>query len=127
MVTSVAVNTFSMMQLTLALLVNEKRVIETLHKFGITPTYHEVRRFKVSAVAADKNGLSLNKNASDGLIQVVTYNFDATVNSQDGMKQTHALASIFAQSNCFDEDNNEFKFPRLGQEESKVWLLETFP
>ena len=36
MVTSVAVNTFSMLQLTLALLVNDKTVIETPHKFGIT-------------------------------------------------------------------------------------------
>ena len=50
-------------------------------------------------------------NAFDGLIQVITDNFDATTNSQNGMKQTHALASIFAQANCSDEDNNEFKFP----------------
>ena len=95
-------------------------MIETLHKFGIIPTYHEVRRFKVSvAAAADKNGLSLNMNASDGLIQVITDNFDATINSQNGMKETHASASIFAQANCSDEDNKEFKFPRLKQEEAK--------
>ena len=112
MVTSVAANTISMLQLALALLVNGKRVIETLQEFGITPIHHEVRRFKVSApAAADKNGLSLNMNSSDGLIEIMTDNFDATINSQNGMKQTHALASIFAQANCSDEDNNEFKFP----------------
>lgn len=37
MATSVAENTFSTLQLSLALLVNNKRVIKTLHKFGITP------------------------------------------------------------------------------------------
>ena len=46
-----------MQQLTLALLVRDKRVIERLHEFGVTTTYHEVRRFKASAAAAaDKNG-----------------------------------------------------------------------
>ena len=92
-------------------------MIETLHEFGITPTYHEVKRFKVSAAAAgDKNGLSLNMNDSDSLIQVITDNFDATINSQNGMKQTHVLASIVAQANYSDEDNNKLKFPRLKQE-----------
>ena len=52
-------------------------------------------------------------NASDGLIPIIIDNFDATVNSQNGMKQTHALVSMFAQTNCSDKDNNEFKFPRL--------------
>ena len=128
MVTSVAANTFVMLQLALALLVNGKRVIETLHEFWITPTHHEVRRFKVSAAAAaDKNGLPLNMNAFDGLIQVITDNFDATINSQNGMKQTHALASIFAQANCSDEDNNEFKFPWLRQEEVKSVALRDMP
>ena len=84
--------------------------------------------FKAFAAApADKNGLSLNMNVSDGLIQVVTDNFDATINSQNGMKQTHALASIFAQANCSDEDNNKFKFPHLKQEEIKSVTLRDIP
>ena len=58
-------------------------------------------------------------NASDGLIQIIIDTFDATVNSQNGMKQTHALVSMFAQTNCSDKDNNEFKFPRLKLEEIK--------
>ena len=87
MIKNVAANTFSILQLTLALLANGKRMIETLHEHGITPTYHEVRRFKVSAAAAaDKNQLSLNINASDGLVQVITDYFDATINHQNGMK-----------------------------------------
>ena len=52
-------------------------------------------------------------NGSDGLIQIIIDKFDARVNSQNGMKQTHAIASMFAQANCSDKDNNEFKFPRL--------------
>ena len=71
MSTSNAANTFFILQVALALLVNDKRVIETLLKFGITSTYHEFRRIKASsAAAADKNGLSSNLNAFDGLIQV---------------------------------------------------------
>ena len=64
----------------------------------------------------------LNMNASDGLIQVITDNFDTANNSQNGMKQTHALASIFAEANCSDEDN-DFKFPPLKQEEIKSTAL----
>ena len=111
MVTGFVANTFSMLQLALLLLVNGKRVIETLHKFEIPLTYHEVRRFQVPLAAADKNGLSLNMNASDGLIQVITANFDAIIILKNGVKQTRALASIFAQANCSDEGNNKFKFP----------------
>ena len=66
-------------------------------------------------------------NASDGLIQIIIDTFDATVNSQNGMKQTHALVSMFAQTNCSDKDNNEFKFPRLKLEEIKSVVLRDFP
>ena len=43
------------------------------------------------------------------------------------MKQTHVLAWIFAQANCSDEGNNEFKFPRLKQEEVKIVALRDVP
>ena len=62
----------------------------------------EGSRFSAAAAAADKNGLILN--ASDGLIQVMIDNFDAIINSQNGMKQTHALALIFAKGNCPNEN-----------------------
>lgn len=65
-------------------------------------------------------------NTFDGLIYVITDNFDVTINSQNDLKQTHALVSIFAQTNRSDEDNNEVKFPRVKQEESKsVGLRDT--
>ena len=51
------------------------------------------------------------------VIQVMADNFNPTINSQNGIKQFHTLASIFAQENCSDEDNNEFKFPQLKQED----------
>ena len=81
----------------------------------------EGSRFSAAAAAADKNGLILN--ASDGLIQVIIDNFDAIINSQNGMKQTHALALIFARTNCFHEGNKKFKFPPLKQEETKILLF----
>ena len=62
-------------------------------------------------------------NSSDSLIDVITDNFDATINSQNGMKQTHALALIFARTNCFHEGNKKFKFPPLKQEETKTLLF----
>ena len=125
MVPSVVTNT-SVFQLALALLVHGERGIETIYEFRITPKYHDVRSFKVSAAAADKKGLSLNMNTFDGLIYVITDNFDVTINSQNDLKQTHALVSIFAQTNRSDEDNNEVKFPRVKQEESKsVGLRDT--
>ena len=43
------------------------------------------------------------------------------------MKQTHALASIYAQENCSHEDNNELKFPRLRQKETKCVTLRDSP
>ena len=127
-VTSVTSGNFSMLQLALALLVRDKRVIERLHEFGVTTTYHEVRRFKASAAAAqDKNGSSLDMDASDGLVQAISDYFDATIHSQNGIKQTHALATIFAQANACEKDNHQFKFTRLKQEEVKSVKLKDVP
>ena len=39
------------------------------------------------------------------------------------MKQTHALALIFARTNYFHEGNKKFKFPPLKQEETKTFLF----
>ena len=38
-----------MLQISLGLLVREKKMIECLHEFGVTSSYDEVRRFKISA------------------------------------------------------------------------------
>ena len=77
------------------------KLIETLNKFGMTPTYHKVRRFKVfAAAAADNNGLSLNMNASYGLIKVITGNFDATINSQNNMTRL-CISFNFSTSKLF--------------------------
>ena len=43
------------------------------------------------------------------------------------MKQTQTLASLFAQANSSDKDNNEFKFLRLKQEEVKIVALRDIP
>ena len=116
------------MQVELVLLVNDKRVIEILLKFGVTSTYHEFRRIKSSsATAADKNGLSSNMNAFDGLFQVITDNVDAAISSHNAMKQTHALASAYAQANYSVKYKNEFKSRRLKQEEIKSLAFRDIP
>ena len=116
------------MQVELVLLVNDKRVIEILLKFGVTSTYHEFRRIKASsAPAADKNGLSSNMNAFDGLLQVITDNVDAAISSHNAMKQTHALASAYAQANYSVKYKNEFKSRRLKQEEIKSLAFRDIP
>ena len=116
------------MQVELVLLVNDKRVIEILLKFGVTSTYHEFRRIKASsATAADKNGLSSNMNAFDGLLQVITDNVDAAISSHNAMKQTHALASAYAQANYSVKYKNEFKSRRLKQEEIKSLAFRDIP
>ena len=128
MSTSNAANTFFILQVALALLVNDKRVIETLLKFGITSTYHEFRRIKASsAAAADKNGLSSNMNPFDGLIQVITDKVDAAISPHNAMKQTHALASAYARANYSVKYKNEFKSSRLKQEEIKSVVFRDIP
>lgn len=58
-----------------------------LHNFGITVSYDKFKRFKASAATA----------AATKLIQSVGDNFDAHINSQNGLKQNHAMAVIMTQ------------------------------
>ena len=48
-VTIIASSNVSMLQISLGLLVREKKMIECLHELGVTSSYDEVRRFKISA------------------------------------------------------------------------------
>ena len=57
-------------------------MIGQLHDFWVTVTYH-VRQFKTFfSEAADKNRSALDMNASQGLIQAISDNFDAAIHSQ---------------------------------------------
>ena len=94
-VTSVMTKRFTRLQLALSVLANNRKFIEHLHDYGITSTYQEFRRFKVSAASSiDTNNKEID--AKDGLINVIVDNFDANMNSQNGLKQTHSMATIIA-------------------------------
>ena len=88
---------FTRLQLALSVLASNKTLIEHLHEHGITSTYDEFRRFKVSAAAATDASNHKEVDAKDGLIQIIADNFDAHIHSQNGLKETHSMACIIAQ------------------------------
>ena len=62
-VTIISSSNVSMLQISLGLLVREKKMIECLHEFGVTSSYDEVRRFKISA-AKHASGFCQTKRSS---------------------------------------------------------------
>ena len=95
-VQNVTKDVYTPLQVSLGLLLHEKKYITELSKYSICCTYDETKRFKqFAAVHKQFKGTVLNSN--DGLIQYVTDNFDAQICSQNGIKQTHGLASIVTQ------------------------------
>ena len=83
--TSVLTISFTQLQLALGILVHDKKLIQHLHEYGITSTYHEVRRSKISA-AAESDEKGEERQSLDGLIQVVSDNFGVHIYSQSGLK-----------------------------------------
>ena len=94
--TSILTNLFTQLQLALDILVHDKRSIGHLHKYGITSTYQEVRRYKIS-ISVESDGNSEGLQSSDRLIQVVSDNFDAHIHSKNELKETRSLATIITQ------------------------------
>ena len=84
MINSIAFSKTSMLQVALGLLVQEKRLIQHLHEYGVTATYDEVRRYKISAAAANKTQTRLG--STKGLIQGISDdNFDAHLSTPNGL------------------------------------------
>ena len=82
------------------------------HLYGITASYDEIRRFNISA--ASSSGKEITQfNCENGLIQGVSDNFDATISTQNGLKQTHSLASIVIQHNRKPAQRTRKPIPRL--------------
>ena len=91
-----------MLQIALRNFINKKRLNKHLPEYGVTCTYKESRRFKTAAAAAAAANKQLVKlEATNGLIQAVTNNFHADISTQNRLKQTHSLASIFIQNSNF--------------------------
>ena len=82
----------------LALLIREKKLIEHLYDYKVVCSYDEVKRFKASAAVENTKNITLNLiNHTQGLVQAVVDNFDTTISSQNGKKQTHSLALLLTQ------------------------------
>ena len=89
------------LQVALGVMLNQQRnLVDQFHKFGVTCTYNELRRFRISAaVAMDKDDQGIAQfDSNEGLVQVVADNFDTQISSQNGKKVTHGLAMIITQS-----------------------------
>ena len=112
-VTSMVCSKVSMMQVALGLFVREKKIIKFLHEFGVTSSYDEVRRFKISAAHQTSQQKTVPLDSKDGLIQGVSDNFDANLSTQNGLKQTHSLATIVLQHREQPQTEKRDPIPRL--------------
>ncbi|MES9884040.1 MAG: hypothetical protein ABW185_24600 [Sedimenticola sp.] len=90
----------TLLQIAISNYLKRKMFVEELHHFGVTVNYDEFKRFKASAAAAAMSNNSPHKDLLSGahLIQSVGDNFDATICSQNGLKQTHSMALIMTQT-----------------------------
>ena len=124
-VTSMTSLKVSMLQISVGLFVREKKIIECLQELGVTSSYDEVRRFKISAAHhASKDHLILDREKS--LIQGVSDNVDANLSTQNGLKKTHSLTTVLLQcGNLTHVADSRSPIPRLKKEDlSSVELHE---
>lgn len=99
-VSSVINNCYTDLQVSLGVVIGKKALIQDLYHFGVSCSYEEVLRFEDSAAAAAVRDTKLMGISAedDGLIQVVSDNFDANISSQNGLVSTHALAMLLTSS-----------------------------
>ena len=95
MINSIATANISMLQVALGLKVQMKKLIEHLHDYGVTSSYDEVRRFKISAAHSETEAKKQALDSKNGLIPSISDN--AHLCTRNGLKQTHSLATIIIQ------------------------------
>ena len=88
------------LQIALGTFLGTKSLIESLSKFGVCCSYPEVNIFKKSAAIATLKEMKDDQifDSKDGMVQFSVDNYDSVISSPNGLKQTHALASIVWQS-----------------------------
>ncbi|MEM7297990.1 MAG: hypothetical protein AAF391_06960, partial [Bacteroidota bacterium] len=126
-IASSATSNITMLQVALGLLVQEKRLIQHLYEYRITASYDEIQRFRMSAAATSTSLDQIMEllDKGNGLIQGISDNFDANICSQNGLKQTHSLATIITQANDLKDSQGRKPIPRLKKAEvSTVKLRE---
>ena len=102
-----------MLQVALRLFVREKKIFEDLQQYGVTSSYDEVRRCKISAfhrASQDKRSMLDSKR---DLIHGVTDRFDAHLSTQNSLKQTHTLTSVVFQHSKSPRKDAREPIPRL--------------
>ena len=113
MINTISNNRTSMLQVALALLVEGKKDLEHLHEYAAVSTYDETRRFKISAASSGATQVKLD--ATKGMVQGISDNFDANLCTQNGVKQTHCMATIITQN--ASEIRERTPIPRLSKAE----------
>ena len=86
-VTTITSSKVTMLQVALGNFVREKKIIEYMEEYGVTSSYDEKGRFKISAVhhtSQDKRSMVNSKKSS---IESVLDNFDAHLSAQSGLNQ----------------------------------------
>ena len=72
MIITIARSKVSTLQVALGLLLQEKKLIEHLYEYGVTASYDEVRRFKISAAYSASQEKEKTLDSKVGLIQGVS-------------------------------------------------------
>ena len=95
----------------------QKHLVDQFHKFGITTTYDELRRYRISVASAMEKGDHeiAQFDSKQGLVQTVAENFDTQICSQNGQKSTHGLAMILTQTGCQQQPHNSTTTSQSGR------------
>ena len=117
MIITIARSKVTTLQVALGLLLQEKKLIEHLYEYGVTASYDEVRRFKISAAYSASQEKEQTLDSTVGLIQGISDNFDANLSTQNGLKQTHSLATIVTQHLQSPNEVKRDSIPRLKKDE----------
>ena len=110
-ITSIVSNQTTTLQVALGLLANKKSFIGHPFDYGVTCSPDELRRFKVSAaVDCAKKKVSTQISTKRGcMIQTIIDNYDTPIASQNGLQQTHSLATVLTQPETLDEAELELE------------------
>ena len=118
-VTSAVNSKATCLQISLSVLLGQKRkLVDQFHNSGVTSSYNELRRFKISCASSMANSPRLGLfDSTNELIQVVADNFDTEISSQNGQKSTHGLAMIITQAG---QPNKEWYLISMKFQQSSV-------
>ena len=98
-ITSAIMHRPTSLQLSLSVLLRDKLLIDHLEKFKVCSTYKEFLQFRTSVAVADSvlKFCEFFLPAEQGLVQSIIDNFDLTIFTPNGNKETHDLAIIHTQ------------------------------